>query len=317
MVASNSRSRCKEQDIPFFRFSPKFDELIAAGETDNEKLFNMIIKTKLYLKQKAKEFDDLVNLFRAVAESSKDLDQDVAIDESKLQASHTINEEEEEEEVKEERGEEGDEKTVEGRVDKIEGLKKFMEKEWEGPSRKEDPSTLTELKESRIPKGDMPDTERTPTEEIEREIEREVPQEKPGSSLLGKEVLIEEGDPVTQLCKVNYEENQVCLLDPEEFTGNFLFNSISSALGGKKLELPKEDDSTSPVTLTSAEVTHRSTATASHAQITRNISGPHRNELNSNCSSATTELYTPYRTDTNEVDESMDEYTDYQRETLV
>lgn len=74
MVASNSRSRCSEQDIPFFRFSPTFDEMIAAGETDNEKLFNMIVKTKLYLKKEEKQLDELTKIFHDIADSSKDLD---------------------------------------------------------------------------------------------------------------------------------------------------------------------------------------------------------------------------------------------------
>ncbi len=72
-VAENSRSRCKEQDVPFFRFSPRFDEQIAAGETANEKLLNMIITTKLYLKKEGKKLEEIVDIFFAVAESSKDL----------------------------------------------------------------------------------------------------------------------------------------------------------------------------------------------------------------------------------------------------
>ena len=72
-MAENSKSRCEEQGIPFFRFSPKFDEVIAAGETDNEKLFNMIIKTKLSLKQDKKRLDELAKIFHAIEDSSKSL----------------------------------------------------------------------------------------------------------------------------------------------------------------------------------------------------------------------------------------------------
>ena len=76
MVAENSKSRCQEQDIPFFRFSPKFDEPISAGETDSEKLLNMVIKTKLNLKERERELEELVKIFLAVAENSKDLDEE-------------------------------------------------------------------------------------------------------------------------------------------------------------------------------------------------------------------------------------------------
>ena len=49
--AKNSQSRCEEQDIPFYRFSPELDEIIARSETDNEKLFNMVIQTRIYIKK--------------------------------------------------------------------------------------------------------------------------------------------------------------------------------------------------------------------------------------------------------------------------
>lgn len=301
MVAANSRSRCKEQDIPFFRFSPKFDELIAAGETDNEKLINMIIKTKLALKEQSKEFDELVNIFRAVAESSKDLDQDVVL-ETKLQANGIIDEEGEEEE---EEGGEGAQESDSGRIDKIDGLKKALEKEREWPNtHKEAPSALTEQKE-------LPETPKPARESPE--VEKKAEQEK-----------TEGGDPIIQIRKVN--DKEVCLLEPGEFTGNFLFNSISSALG-EKLELPK-DDSLPPATPTSAGVAHifaTPIKTDLHAQVSRHSShGPIVSSsgiVNKNqgleSRSSTGELYTPYRTDTKEVDKSKDEYTEYKRETLV
>ncbi len=78
-MAENSKSRCEEQDIPFFRFSPTFDEIIAAGETDNEKLLNMVIKTKIYLKQQEKKFQEITNLFHEVAGASQDINEDKPI----------------------------------------------------------------------------------------------------------------------------------------------------------------------------------------------------------------------------------------------
>ena len=59
-VAKNCKSRCEEQGILFYRFSPKLDEVIAAGETDNERLVNMLIKTRLQLKEQG--LQDLANL---------------------------------------------------------------------------------------------------------------------------------------------------------------------------------------------------------------------------------------------------------------
>ena len=47
MVAKNCQSRCEEQGILFYRFSPQLQHVIPAGETDNEKLMDMILETKL------------------------------------------------------------------------------------------------------------------------------------------------------------------------------------------------------------------------------------------------------------------------------
>lgn len=307
MVASNSRSRCKEQDIPFFRFSPKFDELIAAGETDTEKLLNMIIKTKLDLKQREKEFDELVNLFLAVAESSKDLDQDAVLeaDQSKLQANRIIDEEDEEEEEEQER-----EETVDGRIDKIEGLKKLMEKERREPSTEEGPSTL-EVEESGVPIGESSSEKTSLPPEVNKNVEEEAltMKEQARPSVPPQELV--EGDPITQQCKLVDNDNAVCTLDETgEFAGNFLFNSISNALGGKKLELPIEEAvSPSLATPSSAEVVTMPTANGQTA--------PHTSDQFLEEQSSAAELYMPYRTDTNQVDESNDEYTPYKRETLV
>ncbi len=72
LVAENSKRRCTEQNIPFFRFNPIIDEIVDHGETDMKKLINMVIKTKIYLKQDEKMFEEIVNLFHVVAESSQD-----------------------------------------------------------------------------------------------------------------------------------------------------------------------------------------------------------------------------------------------------
>ena len=71
MVADNSRSRCREQGIPFYRFSPKLKDVIAGSETDNEKLFNMVIQTRIETKEQGMQ--ELVRLFHTIAKASHHL----------------------------------------------------------------------------------------------------------------------------------------------------------------------------------------------------------------------------------------------------
>ena len=68
MVAAKSERHCREQNIPFFRFSPELNETIAVGETDNEKLFSMIIQTKI--STGSQRLSELVLLFHRIAETS-------------------------------------------------------------------------------------------------------------------------------------------------------------------------------------------------------------------------------------------------------
>ncbi len=64
----NSESRCLEQNIPFFRFSPSLNEIIPAGETDNEKLFSMVLQTKVEINNQ--QMIELIKLFHKIAEAS-------------------------------------------------------------------------------------------------------------------------------------------------------------------------------------------------------------------------------------------------------
>ena len=62
-VAENSRSRCEEQDIPFYRFNPNLKEVIPAGETDNMKLLDMVIEAKIQTKEQGlKEMTELLQM---------------------------------------------------------------------------------------------------------------------------------------------------------------------------------------------------------------------------------------------------------------
>lgn len=71
MVATNSHSRCQEQGIPFYRFSPKLKDVIAGSETDNEKLFNMVIQTRIDTREQG--MDELIDLFHMIARASHHL----------------------------------------------------------------------------------------------------------------------------------------------------------------------------------------------------------------------------------------------------
>ncbi len=62
-VADNCRSRCAKQNIPFYRFNPELDEVIPLSEGDNEKLVNIVIKTKVLLQSLDAQVDELVQLF--------------------------------------------------------------------------------------------------------------------------------------------------------------------------------------------------------------------------------------------------------------
>ena len=62
-VAENSKSRCEGQDIPFYRFNPNLKEIIPAGETDNEKLLDMVIEAKIQVKEQGlKEMTELLQM---------------------------------------------------------------------------------------------------------------------------------------------------------------------------------------------------------------------------------------------------------------
>ena len=90
MVATNSHSRCREQGIPFYRFSPKLRDVIAGSETDNEKLFNMVIQTRIDTREQGME--EVVRLFHTIAHASYHLAPriEVAVAESENQRKHGL-----------------------------------------------------------------------------------------------------------------------------------------------------------------------------------------------------------------------------------
>lgn len=45
-IADNVASRCKEQGIDYYRFSPQLDRVVSVGETDIDALYNMVLTAK-------------------------------------------------------------------------------------------------------------------------------------------------------------------------------------------------------------------------------------------------------------------------------
>lgn len=77
-VAENSKSRCEEQDIPFYRFNPSLKEIIPAGETDNEKLLDMIIEAKIQIKEQGlKEMIELLQMLTINSTNTTDASRSV------------------------------------------------------------------------------------------------------------------------------------------------------------------------------------------------------------------------------------------------
>lgn len=338
LVAENSRSRCKEQGIPFFRFSPKFDELIATGETDNEKLFNLVIKTKVDLKHKEKEFDELVNLFLVVAESSKDLDQDAGREDreedAKPQLSKSIQEEKEEEEepatqeVVNQKEEEPEQQEVVKREEELGTQEDSVEEK--DPVK---PSTMT------VNDEDLEDKDAIKPSTIEDDSPQDdSPVQVKSERNIPSEDIEEEDETICSLIEGIKEENESCLPSAQAaFSENFLFNSISDALTSKDREnldflkesrynsfssphstSPDNDNKarkvSAPARAASQFETHDHHPMAKHHGVS--ISGRCEKQALESQKSAP-ELYKHYRTDTDQIDESNKEYTEYKRETLV
>lgn len=66
-MAENSRSRLREQRVPFYRFSPELSEVIAAGETDTTKLVDMVMKSKFEIDSK-QTMAELIQVLHLIAE---------------------------------------------------------------------------------------------------------------------------------------------------------------------------------------------------------------------------------------------------------
>ena len=69
-VAENSKSRCKEQDIPFYRFNPELKGIVSPGETDNAKILDMLIETKVQIKEQ--RLKEMIQQLQMITVSSND-----------------------------------------------------------------------------------------------------------------------------------------------------------------------------------------------------------------------------------------------------
>ena len=69
IVAKNCKTRCHEQNIPFYRFSPQLTNMVSAGETDSDKLVDMMLQTRIQSPQQG--IAELASLFQLVANASK------------------------------------------------------------------------------------------------------------------------------------------------------------------------------------------------------------------------------------------------------
>ena len=79
-IADNVASRCKEQGIDYYRFSPQLDEVVSVGETDLDNLFKMVLTTKQCIRDPSRskkensfsmEFSRLVMRFHQCSRANK------------------------------------------------------------------------------------------------------------------------------------------------------------------------------------------------------------------------------------------------------
>ena len=59
-AATNTESRCHVQHIPFYRFSPHFDDKFALGETDSKILCCKIVEARQYVTTRITNIDEII-----------------------------------------------------------------------------------------------------------------------------------------------------------------------------------------------------------------------------------------------------------------
>ena len=72
-IAQNVSSRCREQGVEYFRFSPKLNEDISSGETDLNKLYEMVLcaKNSVTVSKESVDFKQLLWRFQDCAAANR------------------------------------------------------------------------------------------------------------------------------------------------------------------------------------------------------------------------------------------------------
>ena len=70
VIAENCQSRCKEQGILYYRFSPQLEEVIPPGETDSAKLMDMILEARKQIPYQ-RDFSELALQFHNLADANR------------------------------------------------------------------------------------------------------------------------------------------------------------------------------------------------------------------------------------------------------
>lgn len=67
-LADRCRTSCDVQKIPFLRFNPQLAERINPSVTDNHKLLQMIITTRIYTHTQEAQLDKLMSVLKRTSE---------------------------------------------------------------------------------------------------------------------------------------------------------------------------------------------------------------------------------------------------------
>lgn len=73
-VSDNVNARCHEEGIEYYRFSPVFKEVIAIGETDRDKLIDMVITAHTHQNTK-EQLDRLMSKLPQISAANQKMSQ--------------------------------------------------------------------------------------------------------------------------------------------------------------------------------------------------------------------------------------------------
>ena len=77
IIAEKFSTQCKARHRPirFFRFNPQLKEIISLGETNDEKVIEMLIETKCYMarEDQVAKVGEIITVFKQLAQYHSDL----------------------------------------------------------------------------------------------------------------------------------------------------------------------------------------------------------------------------------------------------